>query len=459
MADQLSREELFLLVWEKPAEEVARYLGISGAALANGCKKLQVPQPRPGYWAKIRAGKQPKKPLLKEFSELLIDRQKARAGKHRVNRGSLSLTSLQAEIFQRAVDELAEADIDLGQMEVTRSGVRFLDAELATQFLMLIQHRYARWLKDRAGENEVAHASIRSIQALSAKLLPLAKAHILILEKEREGQSKGDRGPKIIIRLTPEFKQQVANLYRLVRENNLSYVVWDSGPFEHAWIAQYHYHYEDYASAHSELCISRDFLWVDCLVKHYSYGEYEESFRTNKMLLSDIAPVDLLPKEDIVVPTVVEIPKLAVSKKRIKAFMDADNAHDILSSAVYNHEYPAPDEHLCLLERLYLGSEAKCPLTAARNTCRKLEEDMERWELAMEAEREAICSEALGLSRGDTILTESQGKSVRLKINQMNAHFSEGKLSFYIAGRRYKKDGVLGKREDSIYISTVSGRA
>jgi len=123
MAEQLSREELFLLVCEKPAEEVARYLGISGAVLANRCKKLQVPQPPAGYWAKIRTGKQPKKPLLREFSELLIDRQKERAGKHRVKRGSLPLTPLQAEIFQRAVEELTEADVDLGQMEITRSGV------------------------------------------------------------------------------------------------------------------------------------------------------------------------------------------------------------------------------------------------------------------------------------------------------------------------------------------------
>lgn len=66
MAEQLSREELFLLVWEKPAEEAARYLGISEAALANRCKKLQVPNPPRGYWAKIKAGKQPKKPLLRQ---------------------------------------------------------------------------------------------------------------------------------------------------------------------------------------------------------------------------------------------------------------------------------------------------------------------------------------------------------------------------------------------------------
>jgi len=125
---------------------------------------------------------------------------------------------------------------------------------------------------------------------------------------------------------------------------------------------------------------------------------------------------------------------------------------------VYRHEYPAPDEHLTLIEKLYLGCEVEGPLTTARNTCRKLEDDMERWELAMESEREGICSEALGLVKGGTVLTESHGKSVRLKINQMSAHFSDGKLSFYIAGRRYRKDGVLGKREDSIYISTVSAK-
>ena len=93
---------------------------------------------------------------------------------------------------------------------------------------------------------------------------------------------------------------------------------------------------------------------MDCLVNHNSYGDYEEEIRTKIIPLSDIAPVDLLPKDDVVVPTVVELPKLAISKKRIKAFLDVDNAHDILSSAVYLHEYPAPDEHLALLERLYL---------------------------------------------------------------------------------------------------------
>jgi DNA-binding Lrp family transcriptional regulator len=45
MANELTREELFLLVWERPTREVARELGISDVALAKRCKKLQVPKP------------------------------------------------------------------------------------------------------------------------------------------------------------------------------------------------------------------------------------------------------------------------------------------------------------------------------------------------------------------------------------------------------------------------------
>jgi hypothetical protein len=459
MDKQLSREELFLLVWERPTQEIARAMGISDVALAKRCKKLQVPKPPPGYWAKIRAGKQSQKPLLKEFSEQLIVRDKARAKKQRVKRGSLHLSPLQAEIFQRAADELSVAGIDMGQMEITHSGARLVNAELATQFLILIQHRYHKWLKDRAGTNEVAHASIRSIQALSAKLLPLSSAHTLVLEREREKRDRDDRGPKIIIRLTQEFTQQVANLYQLVRQNNLSYLAWDLGPFEHAWIVQYHYHHEDYSRAHSQLCISRDFLWVDCQVQRSGYEDYKEEIRTKKIPLRDIAPVDLLPQADVVIPSVVELPKLAMSKKRIQSFLDAESAYDILSSAVYKHEYPAPDDHLVLLEKLYLGSETQGPLAAARSVCRKLEDDMERWELVMESEREAICSEALGLIQGDTIVAESQGKPIRLKIDQMSTYLSDGKLNFYIAGRRFRKDGLLGKREASIHVSTISAKS
>lgn len=459
MDTELTREELFLRVWARPSQEVARELGISDVALGKRCKKLQVPKPPPGYWAQIRAGRRLKKPMLKAFSEQLAAQQKRRTARRNTQRGWLGLSPLQADIFHKAVFEASSAGIDLGELDITRSGARLLNSDLAVQLIMIIQHRYVGWLKERSPSGQVAHPAIRSVQALVAKLLPLAKAHTLVLEKAAERYDRGDRYPKVIIRLTYAFKQQVANLYRLVVDHQLSYVVWDLGPFEHAWIVQYHYHYEDYSKTHSQLCVSRDTLWVDCRVNHPGWDDgYQERIKTAEMSLNDIVPVDLAPKADVILPAVVDLPKLHLSKKRINAFVDAEHAYDILSSAVYQHDYPVPEEHLVLLEKLQFGCDASGPLTAARAACRKLEDDMERWELMMDSEREAICAEALGVALGDTILTQSQGKAVRLKIDHMSTHVTESNtLRFYIRGRRYRKDGILGKRDDSIFVSTGSG--
>lgn len=456
MENELTREELFLLVWERPSQEVARELGISDVALGKRCMKLQVPKPPPGYWAKVKAGKLTRKPILKEFSTYLVEQQKSQAKLRQVQQGWIGLSPLQAKVFQLAVKELSAAGINLGNLEVTQSGFRALDGDIATQILLLIQKRYVKWLEGRSNSGQVAHPSIRSVQALVSKLLLIAKEHVLLLEKKPERHNREDSGPKVIIRLTAEFIQQIANLRRVAVENSLSHVVWDLGDFEHAWIVQYQYQHERYAQARNQLCVSQNALWVICWVKRYWDDESEEAIETSKIPLGDIAPIELVPREDVVLPPVLELPKLSISRKRIEAFIDIDHAHDILSSAVYRHDYPVPNDHLVLLEKIYLGSETGGPLTAAREVCNKLEDDMERWELAMAAEREAICGEALGLSIGDTLVTESRGKPVRLKIEQMSAYIYDGKLNFHISGKRYRKDGLLGKLDESVYLRTES---
>ena len=59
------REELYKQVWERPMQTVAKEYGVSDVALAKTCRKLEVPVPGRGYWAKIAAGARvPKKPFL-----------------------------------------------------------------------------------------------------------------------------------------------------------------------------------------------------------------------------------------------------------------------------------------------------------------------------------------------------------------------------------------------------------
>ncbi len=62
--DELSRDELYRLVWEKPATQVAKDLGVSGSIITRICRQLRVPKPTLGYWAKAAHGHKVRKPPL-----------------------------------------------------------------------------------------------------------------------------------------------------------------------------------------------------------------------------------------------------------------------------------------------------------------------------------------------------------------------------------------------------------
>ena len=53
------REKLYEEVWKEPVLVVADRYGVSNVALAKACRKLAVPLPPRGCWARIRAGRKP----------------------------------------------------------------------------------------------------------------------------------------------------------------------------------------------------------------------------------------------------------------------------------------------------------------------------------------------------------------------------------------------------------------
>ncbi len=58
------RDKLYEEVWSEPAMTVAKRYSVSGTALAKTCRKLAVPLPPRGYWAKVQAGQRiPRTPL------------------------------------------------------------------------------------------------------------------------------------------------------------------------------------------------------------------------------------------------------------------------------------------------------------------------------------------------------------------------------------------------------------
>lgn len=60
----VTRNELYELVWSKPATRIAAELGISDVMLGKLCRKLEVPKPPPGYWRKVATGQRLPKPPL-----------------------------------------------------------------------------------------------------------------------------------------------------------------------------------------------------------------------------------------------------------------------------------------------------------------------------------------------------------------------------------------------------------
>ena len=66
MAKQLSRAELYALVWSEPMKTLSARFGISDVALKKTCARAEIPTPGRGYWAKKEAGKSPMQQALPE---------------------------------------------------------------------------------------------------------------------------------------------------------------------------------------------------------------------------------------------------------------------------------------------------------------------------------------------------------------------------------------------------------
>jgi hypothetical protein len=69
----LSRDDLYELVWSKPMLELAKDFGISDRGLAKRCKRLGIPVPGRGYWARVDAGQSPYRPKLPKREEKWSD--------------------------------------------------------------------------------------------------------------------------------------------------------------------------------------------------------------------------------------------------------------------------------------------------------------------------------------------------------------------------------------------------
>ena len=63
-----NREKLYEEVWSQPMCKLAAQYSVSDVALAKTCKKLKIPTPGRGYWAKLAVGRSKgRRPALPPF--------------------------------------------------------------------------------------------------------------------------------------------------------------------------------------------------------------------------------------------------------------------------------------------------------------------------------------------------------------------------------------------------------
>ncbi|MEA3213205.1 MAG: hypothetical protein QOE70_6262 [Chthoniobacter sp.] len=107
---EFTRQELHDLIWSTPASKLSADFGISDVAIAKRCRKLNVSPPPRGYWAKVEAGRKPRKPPLPPTPEELFEQ----AARQPVGQ-ALPLPGKAAQLHPLAV-ELMQA-LDAGKLD------------------------------------------------------------------------------------------------------------------------------------------------------------------------------------------------------------------------------------------------------------------------------------------------------------------------------------------------------
>jgi hypothetical protein len=67
-----NRDELYEEVWATPMQTLAKKYGISDVGLAKICRKLSIPVPGRGYWARKEAGQKVERAALPQIKERIV---------------------------------------------------------------------------------------------------------------------------------------------------------------------------------------------------------------------------------------------------------------------------------------------------------------------------------------------------------------------------------------------------
>ncbi len=74
----LSRQELYDLIWSTPVAKLASDFGVTESTVKNHCNNRRVPRPTLGYWKKLAAGIKPRKKALPPTAQEIFENEAQR---------------------------------------------------------------------------------------------------------------------------------------------------------------------------------------------------------------------------------------------------------------------------------------------------------------------------------------------------------------------------------------------
>lgn len=80
--NSLTRAEIFELVWKQPMRTLAPQFGVSDVGFAKMCRRLDIPTPPRGYWAKLQHGHKVRRPKLPPAPPATDERINVKAEAH-----------------------------------------------------------------------------------------------------------------------------------------------------------------------------------------------------------------------------------------------------------------------------------------------------------------------------------------------------------------------------------------
>lgn len=436
-----SREELFEMVWSEPATKVAAQLGISDVALGKLCSKLQVPKPSRGYWARVEAGQTPRKPALAAFRG---ENEKGRRGPKKL--AGTHLSQRKKELFLSAVKEASDQG-NRGEYKLRGEVLVSIDPSLASAVIAIVGNRFMELLAP-ANNHQGARAADDVSRGLISLLLPLAAQRILVFKRPPRSKYDRDEPETVLVRFTDELIRDVAGLRQLVVEQELSFAARALSGTEYTHQVRYAHTVDRYISSTTELCVSRDSVWVRA--RDAWHGDLFETERTHLAVLGHL---ELAPPLERRVPAELKADFFKPYLPELVSAYEAEQACDIAESRLAQLDAENVQEKVLEALKLWWPPEQLRSLQDLHDQIHLSEQNLEQWRRQIELRKERLCIEALGIRNGDVVVSDQHGKTVSLQVERQDFYVYEDKVLFVIHGKLIKKDGLPGKRSETVYVS------